>query len=617
VTGIEGGYVRALAIDPLRPRTMFAATLEAGVFKSTDGGASWQPLNIASTAARAEAIVIAAGEPQTIYAGTGGGIFKSTDDGGTWKAANSGLFGKESARHRGHRLVEGYVVTLIVDPRTPETVYASAGERGLLKSTNAGGSWRPLGLTGSGPAVLDPNDPEIIYVGQVYAFASGDLAKSGVVKSTDGGNTWSVAGLAGRNVDALAIDPQHSETVYAGTAAGIFKTSDGGESWHVAWQAADPDTYIAKLTLDPHDPETVYAAVSPDGVLKSTDGGRTWKTLKARGDVSDVALDPRNSRTLYAGTSAGFLKSTDAGRSWGVSNAGLTGARVTTLAVDTRNPGTAYALVASQGVFKRTDGKWRVMLTNSNAAALAVDPRNGTVYVEAEGAMFKSTDGAASWRRVQPLPIPKSRSVVALAVDPQNPKNVYAGTWESSNDMSGSRVYKSRDAGASWREIPAEALLGPGDTFALAFDPLDPETLYAGGAGVFKTADGGATWQDLHLVGTFIYALALDPKKPTTIYAGTSAGLSKSTDGGSRWRGFHVSPKDLPVFSLAVNPRARQTVYAGTEHGLFRSVDGGRAWRRAKGVPPRSISALAVDPSGDILYVGVNGGGVFELKLGH
>jgi photosystem II stability/assembly factor-like uncharacterized protein len=322
--GLKRSYIRTLAVDPLRPRIVFAATLDAGVFKSTDGGASWRSITLPSTAIRADSVAIVAGEPQTIYAGTGGGVFKSTDGGATWQAANSGLFGKETARERNHRLLEGYVYALGVDPRNPETVYAATIERGLLKSTNGGASWRPTGLRAPSEdaLVLDPNDPETIYVGAIGAFGGDVLAKSGVFKSTDGGDSWRAVGLQGKNVDALTIDPQHSETLYAGTAAGLFKTSDGGESWH----ALGLEGGVGPLTLDPMEPTTVYANTNADAdaaVFKSTNGGRTWKALKVgpvgRIGAFTLALAPGSPGTLYAATAAGVLQSTDAGHSWGAS----------------------------------------------------------------------------------------------------------------------------------------------------------------------------------------------------------------------------------------------------------------------------------------------------------
>lgn len=113
--GIEGGSIHTLAVD--RNENIFAGTLNAGAFKSANGGASWRPLSIAPSTTRVDALAVAPGESKTVYAGTGRGVFKSTDGGATWHAANGGLF-RDPRAGLAHRLIEGYVYSLVVHPRT-------------------------------------------------------------------------------------------------------------------------------------------------------------------------------------------------------------------------------------------------------------------------------------------------------------------------------------------------------------------------------------------------------------------------------------------------------------------------------------------------------------------
>lgn len=627
--GLEGGLIRALALDPQRPTTVFAATLDAGVFKSEDGGGSWRPLTIASNGTRVDSLAITAQEPETVYAGTGGGVFKSTDGGASWQAANSGLFGKESAQERQHRLDEGYVYALVVDPRDSDTVYAGTWIRGLLKTMNGGASWQRLAFRSVGPVVLDPNDPETIYVGLVGAFVGRGRAESGVSKSTDGGRTWQPAGLSGTNVDALAVDPKHADILYAGTAEGLLKSSDGGNTW----RAGGLKGSVSEVKIDPEKPTTLSAATNA-GIFKSTDAGRTWQTLNLGRGAIALALHPHNPATLYAGTESGILKTTDAGGSWRALNSGLTAVRVMTLVVDARNPGTAYAGIQGQGVFKRTDATWRAAtsgLTNLETSAIAVDPQTPeTVYVGTEGGIFKSTDGAATWRRLK-APIRKTAAVSALAVDPQNPKTVYANTIDYadfavvSGGATESGVFKSTDGGITWRvagrglPYPGDAgLASPRDTSALTLDPLDPDTLYAygEGPGLFKSTNGGATWRSGGLPRSSVDALAFHPERPATLYAGTDEGIYKSTNAGASWRAVNAGLSHTNVDALAIDPQHPQTVYAGTDSGLFRSTDGGRSWRSFNdGLPSEGIDELAVDPAGGTLYVGAYSGGIFELTL--
>jgi photosystem II stability/assembly factor-like uncharacterized protein len=279
--------------------------------------------------------------------------------------------------------------------------------------------------------------------------------------------------------------------------------------------------------------------------------------------------------------------------------------------------------------------------TAQTVRALAVDPRDPDVVyagVDYPVSLLKSTDGGRSWRRLR---VPwnwiwdvGSATFSALAVDPRDPDVVYAGI-----DNGSSVWFKSTDGGATWEgawdgSFVFRASAYAADPFpsALAFDPLDPDTLYGYGGGLplFKSTDGGATWQ--RVAYPFIPAslnvgnLAIDPREPATLYAaagesmtfprnpGEGEGIFKSTDAGSSWRALGL--KGHNIWALAIDPRQRQTVYAGTESGLFRSTDGGGSWSRfSRGLPSDGIESLAVDPARGILYAVLTDGGIYELTL--
>ncbi len=647
--GLAGGAITAIGVDPQVPNTVYAATLEAGVFKSENGGRTWRPLDLAPVVNRVDALAIAPGDPQTLYVGTGRGVFKTTNGGTSWEATSSELLANETAEERQHRNDEGYVYGLVVDRRDPNIVYAGTWEKGVFKTTDGGRSWRSIGLSAVSPLVLDPRDPETIYAGAVGAAAgpTSILHRTGVFKSSDGGASWHVVGLRGTNVAALALDPQHPETVYAGTdGKGLFKTRDGGRTWRKAGLAGED---IGGLILNPKSPENVYAE-SQRRIFLTSDGGRTWHALN-EGWVpgtwpSVLALDPSNPATIYAGTitavdgkgevGAGVFKSVDAGNSWRPVNGGLTDARVSAFALDPRSPGAAYAGLDGRGVFKASaDGGWRAAntgLTSTGVHAVAVDPRDpANVYAGTDGGVFKSTNGGASWRPSLRAPFHEATVVSALAVDPRDANTVYAITADDSiGDYHAglwkvyeSRVFKSSDGGVSWREggevqkleapappnaIPAQTVF----TTPVAIDPLNPDTLYAGGLGVRKSTDGGTTWRGAGLARTPVSALAIDPEEPAIVYAGTDEGLFKSTDAGASWQALLA---DVRVEALAIDPEERQTVYAGTERGVFWTADGGHSWRRFARLPLRTFDALAVDPTAGMVYAGAYGGGIYELNL--
>jgi photosystem II stability/assembly factor-like uncharacterized protein len=612
--GIEGGSVWALAVAP--NGDVFAGVARAGVFKSANGGRSWRPLTIPASGSRVDALAVAPGDPDAVYAGTGGGVFKSTDGGASWRAANGGLLGKHTAAGRRHRLIEGYIYSLAVDPRDSDTVYAGGWTLRLRKTTNGGASWQRLAPHSVDAVVLDPSDPDTIY-------ASSVARAGGISVSTNGGRTWHKAGLSGYAVSALAVDPGHAQILYAGTHDGLLKTSNGGKTWRASGLAGS----ISGVQIDPERTTTLYAATS-SGVHKSTNGGRTWRALdlgrEGRNGVSRLALDPQNSARLYAATGAGVLTSTDAGRSWKLSTTGMSGARVEDLAATSRT--SAYALISSQGFYKRARGGWRPASEGLplNLAALAVDPqKRERAFVVADGIdIFTTTNGGESWRRLEPPPISDTSEISALVVDPHDANTLYAGTRENGDFAIGDGlayptfVFKSTDGGATWGGLEPYGTGIPLPMISmLAIDPLDARTVYAVANGVFKSSNGGATWESLVLDST-ASLLALDPANPKTMYARTHAGLLKTTNGGVTWRALDAGFQTASVNALAVDPQAPETVYAGGDNGLFVSNDAGATWRRYRGdLGKRGVDSLAVDPTGHTLYVGGSRGGLVEVSL--
>jgi photosystem II stability/assembly factor-like uncharacterized protein len=308
-----GGPGAALAVDPVTPTTIYTARWnEAAVFKSTDGGAHWRASNIGPAATLSVmALAVDPRTPATVYAGTNGidvwGVFKSTDGGVNWNLSSLGL--PPALNNR-----SSFVATLVLDPENPATVYAGTSV-GLFKSTDAGGVWSAQ-------------------------------------------NT----GLPDVPVWALTIDPQTSSTLYAATTVGVFKSTDGGGHWIFSgiglpqlFFGTEPQPSIASLTVDPHDPATVYAGTI-DGVYKSIDGGAHWKFsgtgtfFPHNGYVSAVVVDPQVPGTLYAATfGGGMYRSTDGAQTWTPFNTGLFDTFLTGLAV---SPSGACLHAASQaGVF--------------------------------------------------------------------------------------------------------------------------------------------------------------------------------------------------------------------------------------------------------------------------
>lgn len=296
-----------------------------------------------------------------------------------------------------------------------------------------------------------------------------------------------------------------------------------------------------------------------------------WTSLGPYGGpISALAIDPQTPTTLYAGTPAGGVyKSLDGGAHWSAASDGLTDVRVRALAIDPQTPATLYAVTQASGVYKSLDG--------------------GAHWTAAN----QGIDGVGGF--------PPTLGVVTLAIDPQNPATLYAGR------TSGLGVFKSTDGGGQWSAasngLPEGNPGGLGEVVrALAIDPQTPGTLYAGTfqSGVYKSTDGGNQWDATNdgLGDLVILTLAIDPLAPGTLYAGTrDGGVFKSADGGTSWLAMNEGMIASSVFSLAIDPQTLGTLYAGGVEGVFRSVDGGRvverrgrgATRQASPPPWRSI----------------------------
>src|SRR3989442_1234171 len=225
--------------------------------------------------------------------------------------------------------------------------------------------------------------------------------------------------------------------------------------------------------------------------------------------------------------------------------------------------------------------------------------------------LFGSLHGAEAGVNVWTTNGPEGGSISALAVDPQTPTTLYAGTTSAG-------VFKSIDGGTHWRAVNAG--LGATSVRALAIDPQTPTALYAAfwGGGVFKSTDGGANWSNISsgLIdpygdrGSAIPAMAINPHTPTTLYAGTTQGVFKSTDGGNSWSAANVGLSATSVLALDIDPQASIALYAGTSGsglgvldasisggGVFKSTNGGGGWSPVNtGLIATAVSSVALYP---------------------
>ena len=426
--------VSGIVIDPQNPDTVYASLLmNAGVYKSVNGGAQWTAANSGLSSALYYALVIDPSNPATLYLGAGGAIYKSTDSGSSWSSLIQSV----------------YAYGLAVSASAPSTIIAAA-DRGMLKSTNGGSSWSSPKLSAATAVAIDPDNPA-----NVLAVTSMNL-----MRSTDGGVNYALAGsgLTAHYTQSIAVDPRNASTVYTSGPSGTFKSTDRGRSWTSIGSLA------AALAVDPFDASTLYA-ISSGSVIRSVNGGATWQSFREglpSGAASAIVTDPGTAGTLYALVGNTIYQRTS-DTTWAARMNGLPAGFFPLFVI--ANGSTVYTGDAS-ALFRSVDGagSW-TEIHGAGLAGLAVDPHDANHLFAWASGVSESKNGGTSWTTLTGLPNGSS-----IVFDPNVPGRIYA--------RSGNGVRRSGDGGLTWANLDdADGVI---DATILAVAP-DGKTLYAGG----------------------------------------------------------------------------------------------------------------------------------------
>ena len=651
--GPDGGTVVAIAYDPQHPEKVYAGLWGGGVFKSQDGGATWQPASAGLGNLNINSLAVAPTNPDILFAGTYKfGIYKSTDGGLSWQASNQGVqasaivysiavdptdanrvyMSTRGQSNNGgppwagvvYRSVNGgaswsaalqniggtgqqdWVYSLAIAPRDPNFVLAAAHEYGPYRSTNYGVNWQAVssGISdSSGRAVaLDPRyaSPNTAYLGVWH--------NSGVFKTTNDGNTWAQTanGITGKKIYCLAIDPSSPTTVYAGTGGtGVYRTTNGGASWGPAGLQTE---FNYAVVINPQASTTLLSGTSGDGLFKTTTSGGSWFHSQrglTNASVTGVLLFPGNYQNfLIATNGAGILNTPDGGTTWLDLNSGLPDKYIHALVINPAQPNLAFALTDTSGLYRidisNPTGWSRITsgpLPTSRQPAFGPDhPFAGRdILVEPDLSQELSTEA-----------LPASAPLLAMSFSPSNPSIAYIGT-------STAGVYKSTDSGITW----SPAGLSGQIVWGVAVDPGNPNLLYAATnlPGSLKTSpDGGITWTDLSLPGLTVYSLSTSPALPGVLLAGTSSGVYRRDGEGS------LVLTGLPGKTVTV-VSTRQTrpgvIFASTTTGTFWSGDGGYTWNPGpEELNGFTVQSINFDPSSPYtVFFGTTTHGALRIYL--
>lgn len=596
--------VSTIVFDPSSASTIYVGASN-GVFKSTDSGATWITQNNFSIpfAPNVRAIAVDPSAPLTVYAGTtNNGLFKSTNGGGVWTAMNNGMGGPSPT----------FINSVVIDPSNTATIYTGHGNSGgINKSTNGGTSWAPLT---NGVPSFSPVNALVATSTGIYAAVS----NNGVIKTTNGGTNWSPAnaGLWSRSINVLVRHPSNASILFAGSsgttsddafvtklnASGsglLFSTLLGGSFGDVGKDVAVDGSGNILVAGETSSVNFPVANAVQSSVTDTCSNGFVTKLNPA---VPSFVFS-----TYLGGNQCDTANSIATDASGNVYVTGTTGSsNFPTL--NAFQPAIAGTFPLDAFVTKLTSTgalSYSTYLGGSNGSevgyGIAVDA-SGNAYVTGS---TESTD----FKTMNPL-------------QPTNGSGFGQDAFLTKLNSSGSALVYSTYLGGSGLDAARGVALDSannvyltGYTDSLQF-PLTQGSLRTRGP-IFKSTDGAANWSNDNygFTGVSATCIAIDPKQPSTLYAGTFTGIFKSVNGGRTWSPINNGLNSLNVVAIVVDPITPSTVYAATpgfslNNGIYKSTDGGASWNRhSNGLSSTDILSLAIDKvSPNVLYVGVQSG---------
>lgn len=536
---------------------------------------------------------------------------------------------------------------------------------GVFRSVDGASTWQSSGLQGLWISQLVGRSG----ASAVYARASSDYNVTADLYATlDGGETWAavLAAAVLSSVNVAAVDPVEPSTVYAGLANGVIvKSADSGSSWEVVSREF-ADRYVLAMALDTR---ALYV-LTYEALFRSEDDGVSWTLTR-----SSVNAVFGGANALYVSAGQEFCRTSDSALTWACGNPHAFLTRI--VEIPPSVPGAAPRLLASsdQGLLVSGDSgvTWAPiggeLGTTANILSLAADAGSGLIVAGNDRRMFRSQDLGSSWASANAGL--QSSWIRALALDPSNPSNLWAGAYSYYGVGRGPGLFHSTDSGRSW-----SPLAGPPLVDTIAIDPSDSSTILAGSTEtVIRSEDAGATWVSMSRLpdGYTTSALAIDPQSPDRVLAATYQGLNRSEDGGRTWirtatlaqtvysilfdqgrpeRVFAGSFYDYSygyygygypqggsifvsvdhgvsfaqrttqdigsaVYSIAQDPFREDVLYVGTGAGVSTSVDGGAHWQRASsGLPGTVVSSVVADPARPGYLYAATDKGVFRTVDG-
>jgi photosystem II stability/assembly factor-like uncharacterized protein len=541
--------VNSIAVDPSNPKNILIGTGHPiyqlsdeiiGIFKSTDGGLTWQeklPRGPFGEALHAvHTILFDTNNPKTVYAGTekydnpagyDGGLRKSIDSGETWSPLKV------------NSVDDVFALAMTPAGFSPATIYAYAYnfDKDIYASTDQGVTWVPLGNPDPAAGVpnvirpfmvVDPGNPK-----QFYSSGPDSL-----YKYDSDTELWTeiAPGVFSIRPRSMVIHPINGDMFVGAYTGGFFQSSDGGSQWISSNLI---NTKINNLAVDPTDSQTAYAAVDGIGysLAKTNNSGDAWDYLvNSETYLNAVAIDPQNPTTIYAakdtqtlqyyGSVAFIYQSLNRGQDW-------------------------YKIPYLECTIppcEITITKILISAGDSDQILIGGTDDNGT--------LARTTDGGTSWDELD-----TNTTTAALAADPNDPDIVYGGGAALNLDF----VFRFNDV---WGDWTTTTLIGPENIGTVRDIAVDQgsRVYVAASDGLYRWEEGGDTTHFTNLPTDYIMAVTVDRSvSPNAVYIGTSGmGVYVSKDGGSSWKAMNDGLASLFITTLQVSEGQPKLLYAGT-----------------------------------------------------
>ncbi|MBI2148404.1 hypothetical protein HYU23_01890 [Candidatus Woesearchaeota archaeon] len=468
---------------------------------------------------------------------------------------------------------------------------------------------------------FSPSSPNILYL-------ASNVNAMGIWKSTDSGETWLriyYDDQAGTHMNTVRVDPKNPEIVYATDVHGYFSKGLNGQFT----RSEISKTALFGLAIDPLQPSNIYLGTEDGMFWKSTDSGETWnKISNVGGTIGPILVDKDN---IYVGTrERGLFVSRDLGNTWINEYKDIEIIKIAKV-------NDIIFLATPVGILRKTTGQFETVM-NRNVRTVEIAPSNPMIVYAgtADDAVYKSVDGGTTWIKfsqgIQNL------DIGALAINPTNPDMVITGTniWQWSyhgesfpTSTLGEGIYKTTDGGNNWRKI--EGKFYDRDVDTIAVDPNDPNNIYVGtecSRGIYRSLDGGKSFEFINggpEEGSFDighYTMKMVVDSDSNVFLTGRFGITKSTDNGKTWS---ITGVRRHYHGIAVNPYNSNVIIAGTSPEYFdpamgpdsselpgahivRSVDGGITWELSEtGFPAgthTSIHDVAFDVNNpNVVYI--------------